>query len=134
MGSSAHENKPWLDNYAGYAPEELSLPEESVTYFVGESVRRVPDVDGLRRFDEPFSYAELDDFADRFATQPASWGAEKDGRVAVYAQYNPQFLIAWGPRVLHRAVQVQGGIASLTIPRSPTSGLSPAPWAPPTVR
>jgi hypothetical protein len=127
-----------LDNYAGYAPQELSLPEESVTYFVGESVRRVPDVDGLRRFDETFSYAELDDFADRFATLPASRGAEKDVRVAVYAQYNaqynPQFLIAWGPRVLHRAVQVQGGIASLTIPRSPTSGLSPAPWAPPTMR
>lgn len=134
MGSSAHENKPRLGTYADYAPEELSLPEESVTYFFGESVRRVPDVDGLRRFDETFSYAELDGFADRFAMLPASWGAEKDGRVAVYAQYNPKFLIAWGPRVLHRAVQVQGVIVSPTIPRSPTFGLSPAPCAPPTMR
>lgn len=64
MGSSAHENKLWLDKYAGYLPEELSLPEASMTYFFEESVRRVPDVDAPRRFDETISYSELDDFAD----------------------------------------------------------------------
>jgi hypothetical protein len=64
VGSSAHENKPWLDKYAGYAPEELSLPEESMTYFFEESVRRVPSVDAPRRFDEAISYSKLSGFAD----------------------------------------------------------------------
>ncbi len=72
MGSSAHENKPWLDEYAGYVPEELSLPEASMTYFFEESVGRVPEVDAPRRFDGTISYSELNDFADRFATLPAS--------------------------------------------------------------
>lgn len=71
MGSSAHENEPWLDKHAGYAPEELSLPEASMTYFFEESVRRAPDVDALRRFDGTISHSELNDFADRFATLPA---------------------------------------------------------------
>lgn len=65
MGISAHENKPWLDKYAGYAPEELSLPEESMTCFSEEPVRRVPDVDAPRCFDEMVSFSELNDFADR---------------------------------------------------------------------
>ncbi len=64
MGSSAHENKSWLDKYAGYAPKELSLLEASTTYFVEDSVRRVPDVDAPRRFDGTISYSELSDFAD----------------------------------------------------------------------
>ncbi len=64
MGSSAHENKSWLDKYAGYVSEELSLLEESMTYFFEESVRHVPGVDAPRRFDGMISYSELSDFAD----------------------------------------------------------------------
>jgi hypothetical protein len=71
VGSSAHENKPWSDKYAGYVPEELSLPEESMAYFFEESVRRVPDVNASCCFDETISYSELNDFADRFATRRA---------------------------------------------------------------
>jgi hypothetical protein len=109
VGSSAHENKPWLDKYAGYAPEELSLPEGSMAYFLKESVRRVPDVDASRRFDETISYSELNDFADRFATLPTPRGVEKGGKVTCYAQDNPQFLIARGLRILDRAVHYHGG-------------------------
>ena len=104
MGSSAHENKPWLDKYACPVPEELSLPDQSMAYSFDEFVRRVPHVDAPRRFDETISYSELNDFADCFARLPASRGAEKGGRVAVYVQDNPQFLVARSPGVLDRAV------------------------------
>jgi hypothetical protein len=73
VGSSAHENKPWSDKYAGCAPQELSLPEGSMNYFFEESVRRVPDVDAPRRFDETISSSGLNDFADgptRFTARP----------------------------------------------------------------
>jgi hypothetical protein len=131
VGSAAHENKPWLDTYAGYVSEELSLPEESISYFSKELVRDVSDVDGLRRFEETVSYAELEDSADCFATLSASRSGEKGGRVAVYAQDNPQFLITRAPMCLRSRRKVQGGIASPMIFRSPTSGLSPAPCASP---
>ena len=73
VGSSAYENKPWLDKYAGYAPEELSLPETRMTCFFEKSVRRVPDVDAPRRFDGTISSSGLNDFADgptRSTTRP----------------------------------------------------------------
>jgi len=54
----------------------------------------VPDVGASRRFDGTISSSGLNDFADRFATLPAPRGVEKGGRVAIYGQDNPQFLIA----------------------------------------
>jgi hypothetical protein len=110
VGSPAHENKPWSDKYAGYVPEELSLPEGSKAYFFEESVRRVPGVDAPHRFAETISYSEFNDFADRFATLPASRGVEKGGRIVDYAQDNTQCLITRDLRVLERAVQARGGV------------------------
>ena len=115
-------------------PEELSLPQESMTYFFEESVRRVPDVDALRRFDETISYSEFNDFADRFATLPASWGVEKGGRVAVYAQDDPQFLIARAYASSIALYRSTAGVTSLRASSSPTSGLFPATCASSMVR
>jgi long-chain acyl-CoA synthetase len=92
--SSIYESKPWLARYADYVPEELPLPEKSMIDLFEESVRRVPDRDAIRYFDEAISYAELNDLADRFCTLLAEHGIEKGDRVAVYTQNNPQFLVA----------------------------------------
>jgi long-chain acyl-CoA synthetase len=92
--SSVYESKPWLARYADYVPEELPLPEKSMIDLFEESVRRVPDRDAIRYFDEAISYAELNDLADRFCTLLAEHGIEKGDRVAVYTQNNPQFLVA----------------------------------------
>ena len=55
--SSAHENKFWLYKYARHVPEELLLSEGSMTYFFEESVRCVPGVGALRRFNDTISYS-----------------------------------------------------------------------------
>lgn len=133
MGRSVHQNKPWSDKCAGYVPEELSLPEESMAYFFEESVRRVPDVDAPCCFDETISYSELNDFADRFAALPNPRDVEKGGRVAVYTQDNPQLLIARDLRVLDRAVQVHGGDdVSEDFPLADFWAASRGPYASPT--
>ncbi len=92
--SSVYESKPWLGRYADHVPKELPLPEKSMIDLFEESVKRVPDRDAVRYFDESISHGELNDLADRFATLLAARGVEKGDRVAVYAQNNPQFLVA----------------------------------------
>jgi long-chain acyl-CoA synthetase len=94
MGTSVYEGKPWLERYASYVPPELPLPERSMVALFEESVRRVPEVDAVRYFDTPITYAELGDLAGRFATALAGRGVGKGDRVAVYTQNDPQFLIA----------------------------------------
>jgi hypothetical protein len=64
VGSSARENGPWSDKYAGYVSEELSLPETSMIYFFEEPVRSMPEVDAPRRFDVMISCSKLGDFAE----------------------------------------------------------------------
>jgi len=92
--SSVYESKPWLERYADHVPKELPLPEKSMVGLFEESVKRVPDRDAVRYFDESISYGELNDLADRFASLLAARGVEKGDRVAVYTQNNPQFLVA----------------------------------------
>ena len=91
--SSIYESKPWLERYADYVPKELPLPERSMVGLFEESVKRVPDRDAVRYFDESISYGELNTLADRFASLLAARGVEKGDRVAVYTQNNPQFLV-----------------------------------------
>ncbi|MDQ4062402.1 MAG: AMP-binding protein, partial [Actinomycetota bacterium] len=91
--SSIYESKPWLERYADYVPKELPLPERSMVGLFEESVKRVPDRDAVRYFDESISYGELNNLADRFASLLAARGVEKGDRVAVYTQNNPQFLV-----------------------------------------
>lgn len=94
MSPSVYESKPWLDQYAGYVPHELALPEKSVVDLFEESAGRNPDRDAVRYFDETISFGELDLMASRLAAHLAKRGVEKGDRVAVYVQNNPQFLIA----------------------------------------
>ena len=91
---SVYESKPWLERYADYVPEELSMPERSIADLFEESAGRVSDRDAIRYFAGTVSYGELNDLADRFAALLSEQGVEKGDRVAVYTQNDPQFLIA----------------------------------------
>lgn len=84
----------WLTHYPPGVPLELPAPEESLIDCFEASARRRPTVHAIRYFDHPVTFAELDDYAARFATLLADWGIGPGDRVGLYLQNVPQFVIA----------------------------------------
>jgi long-chain acyl-CoA synthetase len=92
--ASVYAKRPWLKHYSAFVPAEARIPSKSMIDLFEESALRSPGMPAVYYFDEPISFARLNDLAGRFAALLARWGIGKGDRVALYLQNNPQFLIA----------------------------------------
>lgn len=89
-----HSRRPWLAHYPEWAPAELPRPAESMIDSFEAAAARRPAAHAVRYFDHVITFAELDDYASRFATLLADWGVGPGDRVGLYLQNVPQFVIA----------------------------------------
>ncbi|HEY0254171.1 MAG TPA: AMP-binding protein [Kofleriaceae bacterium] len=80
--------------YPDWVPNVLPLPEGSLADILEATAAAAPDAPAIHYFDATITYAQLDDYANRFATLLAAWGIERGDRVALYLQNVPQTLIA----------------------------------------
>lgn len=87
--------KFWMKNWPSGVPTELvyNLGQRPLFHYLRQHAQDFPAKTAINFYGLAISYQELDRMSDRFAWFLASQGLEKGGRVALYMQNCPQFLI-----------------------------------------
>ncbi|MDP2135868.1 MAG: long-chain-fatty-acid--CoA ligase, partial [Sulfuritalea sp.] len=76
-------------------PRHLSVPETDLFYNVEVSARRFPNKPYLIFYDTRITFAEFKIEAERIAGWLTAQGVQKGGRVLLYMQNSPQFVLAY---------------------------------------
>jgi len=84
----------WTALYPAWVPHVLPPAQGSVADLLERAAHEHPESPAVHYFRGTLRYAELEEYAARFATLLAYWGIDKGQRVALYLQNVPQFLIA----------------------------------------
>jgi len=89
--------KLWKDNWPAGMPRAVEYPlgEIPMTGYLRKQARQMPDKACIIYYGAEMTFAQLDDYSDRFAAWLAGQGLEKGDRVAVFMPNCPQFLIAF---------------------------------------
>lgn len=91
-------DRPWFKFYEPGVPRTLEFPAHPVYGFLDQSARRYPDHVALiqvgPKFDRRITFAQLDEYSDRFARALADRGLRPGDRAAVMLPNNPQYVIA----------------------------------------
>ncbi len=87
----------WKDNWPPGMPGAVEYPlgEIPMTGYLRKQARQMPDKPCIIYYGAKMTFAQLDDYSDRFAAWLAGQGLEKGDRVAVFMPNCPQFLIAF---------------------------------------
>ena len=87
----------WQKNWPAHLPRQPVYPlgEILLTYYLREWAGQTPDKVCLIYYGTEWTFKELNDLSDRFATFLAAKGLQKGDRVAVFLPNCPQFLIAF---------------------------------------
>jgi long-chain acyl-CoA synthetase len=102
--------RPWFQFYEDGVPRTLEFEDLPVGGYLDRSAREFPDRPALSFLNRTFSYKQLKEAVDRFATALAGLGVVKGTRVAVQAPNIPQTAIAY------LAIQRLGAHAVMTNP------------------
>lgn len=89
--------KLWKRNWPKQLPEEIEYPlgEILITAYLKKRAKEMPDKPCLIYYGTEFTFKELDDMSDRFASFLAERGLKKRDRVAVLLANCPQFHIVF---------------------------------------
>ena len=90
----ATENKPWLSKWPDNLPTAIEYPAVPLHGILRKAAREHGEKTAII-FHKEITYAELDDFSDRFSSALALLGVKKGDRVAVFLPNTPQFVIAY---------------------------------------
>ncbi|MFH1136225.1 MAG: AMP-binding protein [Pseudomonadota bacterium] len=88
-----YAEKPWLKSYGPDVFREIVPPEETFVERFREVARRAGDSPALFFLGKTFTYAELDDFSNRFAQALLSRGLGRGDVVGVCLPNTPQYTI-----------------------------------------
>ncbi|HEY3470588.1 MAG TPA: long-chain fatty acid--CoA ligase [Amycolatopsis sp.] len=91
---SGYDDKPWLARYDAGQPAEIAPEHDNALRMFQATVDRTPDADAIRYFDGRITFRELDALTDAFAAGLAARRFARGGRVAIFTQNVPQFVIA----------------------------------------
>jgi long-chain acyl-CoA synthetase len=91
---SAYDERPWLGRYRPGDVTGLAVEYGDAMEMFRASLRRAPDAVLVRYFGTDLTVAEVDGITDALAAGFAELGLEPGGRVAVFLQNVPQFLLA----------------------------------------
>jgi len=91
---SVYDDRPWLSRYAPGQPAGIAVEHDDALSMFRATVEREPDTDILRYFGGRITRRELDELTDAFAAGITAAGFRPGGRVAIYVQNDPQFVIA----------------------------------------
>lgn len=78
-----YEDRPWLKHYASQVPANLDYEKVCIPHMLENSAQKYPDHTALIFQGYFFSYRDLKDMVDRFATCLADFGVQKDDKVAI---------------------------------------------------
>ncbi|MCA1844834.1 MAG: AMP-binding protein, partial [Actinobacteria bacterium] len=91
---SVYDERPWLRRYRPGDVTDLTVEHRDALEMFRSSLRRAPDAVLVRYFGTDLTVAEVDRMTDALAAGFAELGLEPGGRVAVFLQNVPQFLLA----------------------------------------
>jgi len=87
--------KPWFKFWPEGVPRSIDYPRITLGEALRESARSFPDNPAIIYFGRPFTYSQLDELVDRFATALQDLGVKKGDRVGIFMPNIPQFVIAF---------------------------------------
>jgi long-chain acyl-CoA synthetase len=96
----------WIRHYEQGVPAHLEIPDQPLTWLLDRTARRYPDRTALIYYGTRLSYAQLADYAHRFATALLGLGVHKGDRVALALPNIPQYPIAFYGALMAGAVVV----------------------------
>jgi long-chain acyl-CoA synthetase len=91
----AYMSKPWLKYYPAGVPEEVDVPDVSVSALFDRMANRYGGKPALIFYGKKISYEKLKELIDRFATALADLGVSKGDTVSLYLLNCPQYVIGY---------------------------------------
>ncbi len=91
----AYMAKPWIKYYPKGVPEEVEVPEISVTEAFDQMADKYANKTALIFYGKKIGYDKLRELTDRFAAALADLGVRKGDTVALYLLNCPQYVIAY---------------------------------------
>ena len=88
------EEKIWAKGYPEGVPHEIDIPEKNFVELLDESKKKFRDRVAIIFYGRKYTYGELLDRSDRFATALHKLGVGKDDTVAIYMASSPHWVIA----------------------------------------
>ena len=96
MGAKeAYLSKPWLKYYPEDIPQEVDIPDISVSELFDDVADKYSSNTALIFYGKRLSYKKLKELTDRFAAALADMGVKKGDTVAMYLLNCPQFVITY---------------------------------------
>lgn len=87
--------KMWANSWPDGMPQKLDFPNKPLYDFLRDNAERHPKKVAINYYGREIGFQELDDLSDRFAAALNDLGLIKGGRVSLYLENCPQFVIAY---------------------------------------
>jgi len=87
--------KLWLDSWPEGMPRKLDFPNKPLYEFLRDNAQRHPRKTAINYYGGEITFRQLDDLSDRFAAALNDFGLKQGGRVSLYLENCPQFVIAY---------------------------------------
>jgi acyl-CoA synthetase (AMP-forming)/AMP-acid ligase II len=87
--------KMWAKSWPEGIPQKLDFPNKPLYDFLRDNAERNPEKVAINYYGREIGFQELDDLSDRFAAALNDLGLKKGGRVSLYLENCPQFVIAY---------------------------------------
>ena len=91
----AYMEKPWLKYYPEGVPEEVDIPDASVSQIFDQMAEKYRNKTALLFYGKKITYEKLKDLIDRFAAALSDLGVGKGHTVSLYLLNCPQYVIAY---------------------------------------
>jgi acyl-CoA synthetase (AMP-forming)/AMP-acid ligase II len=87
--------KIWINSWPDGIPQKLDFPNKPLYDFLRDNAQKNPKKAAINYYGREIRFQELDDLSDRFAAALNDLGLKKGGRVSLYLENCPQFVIAY---------------------------------------
>ncbi|MFE8699442.1 long-chain fatty acid--CoA ligase [Cytobacillus sp. FJAT-54145] len=99
--------RPWFKHIVEGNPQEIDIPEISLTQLFNQSVEKFRNHTAITFFNKRYTYGELDSLVKRAASGLKKLGVEKGDRVALMLPNCPQYPISYFASLMCGATIVQ---------------------------
>jgi acyl-CoA synthetase (AMP-forming)/AMP-acid ligase II len=87
--------KMWVKSWPDDMPQKLVFPNKPLYDFLRDNAEEYSEKVAINYYGREIGFQELDDLSDRFAVALNDLGLKKGGRVSLYLENCPQFVIAY---------------------------------------
>src|SRR5436305_13790976 len=87
--------RPWVRHYEQGVPAQLDIPDQPLTWLLGQTVRKYPGRTALIYYDTRITYARLSSLAHHFAIGLQTLGIKKGDGVQIALPNIPQYPTAF---------------------------------------